>query len=212
VIPACEHFGGQARELIGKALELQSKLGRFRHHLRLRGRRGGRGEAACGDDRRDPRLGAQNPFVMAGARIHDYQPHAHWKQDIDILVGGARQGARLHHAGPSRLQRRKWAEMIAYIQDVSKKNRLQREVPVHVLIETHGALHERGPSRSFPPCRCSTFGLMDFVSGFHGAVNSANMRSPGQFEHPLIARAKTEVATAALAHGVVPRGTTSRST
>jgi citrate lyase subunit beta/citryl-CoA lyase len=30
------------------------------------------------------------------------------------------------------------------------------------------------------------------------------MKSPGQFEHPLISRAKCEISTAALAHGVVP--------
>ncbi len=48
------------------------------------------------------------------------------------------------------------------------------------------------------------FGLMDFVSGHHGAINASNMRSPGQFEHPLVARAKADVVAAALAHGVVP--------
>jgi citrate lyase subunit beta / citryl-CoA lyase len=42
------------------------------------------------------------------------------------------------------------------------------------------------------------------VSGHHGAIASSNMRSPGQFEHPLIARAKTDIVAAALAHGVVP--------
>jgi citrate lyase subunit beta/citryl-CoA lyase len=42
------------------------------------------------------------------------------------------------------------------------------------------------------------------VSGHHGAVSALNMRSPGQFEHPLVVRAKTEVVAAALAHGVVP--------
>ena len=30
------------------------------------------------------------------------------------------------------------------------------------------------------------------------------MKSPGQFDHPLVARAKCEIATAALANGVVP--------
>jgi citrate lyase subunit beta/citryl-CoA lyase len=30
------------------------------------------------------------------------------------------------------------------------------------------------------------------------------MRSPGQFEHPLLVRAKVEIVAAALAHGVVP--------
>jgi citrate lyase subunit beta / citryl-CoA lyase len=45
---------------------------------------------------------------------------------------------------------------------------------------------------------------MDFVSGHHGAIPASAMRSPGQFEHRLLARAKAEVVAAALAHGVVP--------
>jgi citrate lyase subunit beta/citryl-CoA lyase len=45
---------------------------------------------------------------------------------------------------------------------------------------------------------------MDFVSGHHGAIPASAMRSPGQFEHKLLARAKAEVAAAALANGVVP--------
>ncbi len=48
------------------------------------------------------------------------------------------------------------------------------------------------------------FGLMDFVSGHHGAIPASCMRSPGQFEHRLIARAKAEVVAAALANGVIP--------
>jgi citrate lyase subunit beta/citryl-CoA lyase len=48
------------------------------------------------------------------------------------------------------------------------------------------------------------FGLMDFVSGHHGAIPASAMRSPGQFEHRLLARAKTEVVAAALANGRVP--------
>jgi hypothetical protein len=45
---------------------------------------------------------------------------------------------------------------------------------------------------------------MDFVSGHHGAIPGSAMKSPGQFEHPLIVRAKCEIAAAALANGVVP--------
>ena len=45
---------------------------------------------------------------------------------------------------------------------------------------------------------------MDFVSAHHGAIPASAMRSPGQFEHRLLARAKTEVVAAALANGVVP--------
>jgi citrate lyase subunit beta/citryl-CoA lyase len=45
---------------------------------------------------------------------------------------------------------------------------------------------------------------MDFVSAHHGAIPASAMRSPGQFEHKLLPRAKTEVVAAALANGVVP--------
>ena len=45
---------------------------------------------------------------------------------------------------------------------------------------------------------------MDFVSGHHGAVPASAMRSPGQFEHKLVVRAKAELVAAALAHGIVP--------
>ena len=45
---------------------------------------------------------------------------------------------------------------------------------------------------------------MDFVSAHHGAIPASAMRSPGQFEHRLLARAKTEVVAAALANGVIP--------
>jgi citrate lyase subunit beta/citryl-CoA lyase len=45
---------------------------------------------------------------------------------------------------------------------------------------------------------------MDFVSGHHGAIPGSAMTSPGQFEHPLVARAKCEISAAALATGRVP--------
>ena len=96
------------------------------------------------------------------------------------------------------------AEMIAAIGDVAKKKKVKRVVPVHILVETHGALHHVWSLASLPGVQVLDFGLMDFVSGHHGAIHASNMRSPGQFEHPLLVRAKTEVVAAALAHGVVP--------
>ena len=82
--------------------------------------------------------------------------------------------------------------------------RLAHEIPVHVLIETHGALHDAWEIAALDGVQTLDFGLLDFVSGHHGAISSSNMRSPGQFEHPLIARAKADIVAAALAHGVVP--------
>jgi citrate lyase subunit beta/citryl-CoA lyase len=96
------------------------------------------------------------------------------------------------------------AEMVGYIDDVSRRRKLKREIPVHVLVETHGALRDAWNIAALPRVQVLDFGLMDFVSGHHGAIHASNMRSPGQFEHPLIVRAKTEVVASALAHGVVP--------
>jgi citrate lyase subunit beta/citryl-CoA lyase len=75
---------------------------------------------------------------------------------------------------------------------------------VHVLIETHGALREVWQIAALPGVESLDFGLMDFVSGHHGAIPGSAMKSPGQFEHPLVSRAKCEIAAAALANGVIP--------
>jgi len=72
------------------------------------------------------------------------------------------------------------------------------------LIETHGALREAWQIAALPHVESLDFGLMDFVSSHHGAIPATAMRSPGQFEHPLVARAKCEIAAAALGNGVVP--------
>jgi citrate lyase subunit beta/citryl-CoA lyase len=73
-----------------------------------------------------------------------------------------------------------------------------------VLIETHGALREVDEIAAMPWLQVLDFGLMDFVSGHHGAIPSSAMRSPGQFDHALVARAKADTVAAELAHGVVP--------
>ena len=57
---------------------------------------------------------------------------------------------------------------------------------------------------AIPGLQALVFGLLDFVSDHRGAVPASAMRSPGQFQHRLIARAKAEVAAAALAYGLVP--------
>jgi citrate lyase subunit beta / citryl-CoA lyase len=202
VIPACEHFAGSER-LIGKALELQSKLGRV-FDITCDCEDG----AEAGKEKQhaemivDVLTSPKNPFAMAGVRIHDYT-HPHWKKDIEILVGGA--GKVLAYITlPKSTAAAQAAEMIASIGEVAARTKLKREIPVHVLVETHGALHDAWQIAQLDTVQVLDFGLMDFVSGHHGAINSSNMRSPGQFEHPLIVRAKTEIVSAALAHGVVP--------
>jgi citrate lyase subunit beta/citryl-CoA lyase len=202
VLAACEHFAGSERMIV-KALELQSKTGRiFDVTCDCEdGAPAGR-ETAHAEMIVDVLNSARNAFGMAGARIHDFT-HSHWKRDVDILVGGA--GKVISHLTiPKSTRAEQAAEMIGYIQTVARERGVGREIPVHVLVETHGALHDAWRIAALPHVQSLDFGLMDFVSGHHGAIHASNMRSPGQFEHPLLVRAKTEIVSAALAHGVVP--------
>lgn len=202
VIPSCEHFAG-SEKLIMKALQLQAELGPV-FDITCDCEDG----AAAGQERAHAEMivrvlnSEANVHKMAGARIHDYT-HSSWKQDVDILVGGAGQ-VLAYLTIPKCTRAAQAAEMIAYIQQVATRHGIKREIPVHVLIETHGALHEAYQIAALPWVQVLDFGLMDFVSGHHGAIPASAMRSPGQFEHQLLARAKTEVVAAALAHGVVP--------
>jgi citrate lyase subunit beta/citryl-CoA lyase len=72
------------------------------------------------------------------------------------------------------------------------------------LIETHGALADVFAIAALPQVQSLSFGIMDFVSAHYGAIPSAAMRSPAQFSHPLVTRAKLEIAAACHAHGKVP--------
>ena len=201
-LAACEHYAGSER-LIGKALELQRRLGPI-FDLTCDCEDG----AEAGKERQHAEmivavLAARGEAPGAvGVRIHD-GTHPHWKKDVDILVGGA--GRWLAYLTlPKCTSAAQAAEMAGYIQSVAARRKVGRAIPLHVLVETHGALHEAWEIAALPDVQVLDFGLMDFVSGHHGAIQASNMRSPGQFEHPLIVRAKAEVVAAALAHGVVP--------
>jgi citrate lyase subunit beta/citryl-CoA lyase len=75
---------------------------------------------------------------------------------------------------------------------------------VHFLIETHGALRDVFAIAALPRVQSLSFGLMDFVSAHQGAIPVSAMSALGQFEHPLIRRAKLEIAAACHASAKVP--------
>jgi len=202
LIPACEHFAG-SEKLILKALSLQDSIGPV-FDITCDCEDG----AASGQERDHAEMivrvlnSEANKHRMAGARIHDHT-HPAWKQDLDILVGGA--GKVLSYITiPKCTDISQAKEMIAYIQKMAVFHGIEREIPVHILIETHGALRQVHEIAALPWLQVLDFGLMDFVSAHNGAIPASAMRSPGQFEHRLLARAKSEVAAAALANGVVP--------
>ena len=201
-IPSCEHFAG-SEKLIVKALELQDRLGPI-FDITCDCEDG----AQAGKEKEHAEMVVRvlgspaNRRRMAGVRIHDYT-HPAWKQDVEVVVSGA--GSVLAYITiPKATAAAQVAEMIIHVEQVAAKHGIRRQIPIHALVETHGALHDAAEIARLPGMQVLDFGLMDFVSGHHGAIPAAAMRSPGQFEHKLLARAKTEVVAAALAHGVIP--------
>jgi len=96
------------------------------------------------------------------------------------------------------------ADVLAYIREGCTARGITREIPIHVLIETHGALADVWLIAHLRWIQVLDFGMMDFVSAHNGAIPASCPRSPGQFEHRLLSRAKAEIVAAALANGVVP--------
>lgn len=206
VIPACEHFAG-SEKLIGKALQLHEKLGPI-FDITMDCEDG----APAGREKQHAEMvvemqkSALNVHKMAGVRIHDYTRES-WKQDVDIIVAGA--GNEIAYITiPKPTEARQVAEMIDYIKSACDKHKIggarPREIPIHVLVETHGALRDVFEIAALPWLQVLDFGLMDFVSGHHGAIPASAMKSPGQFDHALVARGKAETVAAALTCGVIP--------
>ena len=202
ILPAVDHYAG-SEKLMKKALALQQELGPI-FDITCDCEDG----AHAGAEREHAEMAASvimdagNLFNRVGARIHDVT-HPHWRQDLEILVGGA--GSRLPFITlPKPCSAADVATQIAALREIEGRCGLARPIPVHVLIETHGALREVWEIAGLPGVESLDFGLMDFVSGHHGAIPGSAMKSPGQFDHPLVARAKCEISAAALANGVVP--------
>ena len=158
--------------------------------------------APVGQEREHAQLVAQLANNAAGgarvaARVHAVD-HPAFAQDMDIIAGQA--GQRLCHI------------MIPKVESVDDVLQAERallaagagHLPLHALIESPAAVHRAFEIAAHPRIQSLSFGLMDFVSAHGGAIPSAGMTSSGQFEHPLVVRAKADIAAAALANGVVP--------
>lgn len=202
ILPAVDHYAG-SEKLMKKALAVQHELGPV-FDITCDCEDG----AHAGAEAEHARMAAgivtseDNRFGRVGARIHDIT-HPHWEQDVDILVELA--GSRLAFLTIPKVRcAADAARQIESIRSAEERHGIEREIPVHVLIETHGALREAWEIAALDRVESLDFGLMDFVSGHHGAIPGSAMRSPGQFEHPLVTRAKCDISAAALANGVVP--------
>jgi citrate lyase subunit beta / citryl-CoA lyase len=201
-LPVCDHYAG-VEVRMRKSLALQAEMGPV-FDLTLDNEDGARvgGEldhaALVGELVMSP----GNAFGRVGSRIHPIG-HPQFHAVLDALL--QRAGARLAYLMIPKL--RGAAELqtaVDAIDDASRRAGLARVVPLHVLVETHGALREVESLAAHPRVESLSFGLMDFVSAHRGAVPLSAMGVVGQFEHPLVVRAKLAISAACHGHAKVP--------
>jgi citrate lyase subunit beta/citryl-CoA lyase len=144
---------------------------------------------------------AANRFGRVGARVHPWG-HAAFEADVDTLVSKA--GNRLAYLMIPKPEGADDVDRAVAAIDAACAHHGQPLLPLQVLIETHGALREVFRIAAHPRVESLSFGLMDFVSAHGGAIPKTAMELPGQFEHPLVVRAKLEIAAAAHAFSKVP--------
>lgn len=145
-----------------------------------------------------------NRFNRVGVRVHP--PSSDFFQDdLERILKKAVD--RVAYITLPKIDSAKQCDQaIEEIDRLTLRHRSSREgkIPVHVLIESPLALRDVDAIAQHPRVECLSFGLMDYVSAFQGAIADDAMTSPGQFEHPLVRAAKIQVSLAAHAHGKIP--------
>ncbi|WMW78957.1 aldolase/citrate lyase family protein [Undibacterium cyanobacteriorum] len=201
LLPVCDHYAG-SEKLMMKSLALQKELGPV-FDITFDCEDG----ASISDDRahatliRDLLLSEHNLYRRIGVRVHDSK-HPSFATDLSVIVQScAEQLAFVMLPKVSGVK-----EVIDAIEQVNQHaaTASQRKIPIHVLIETQSALAEVHEIAAIPQVESLSFGIMDFVSSHWNAIPATAMRSPGQFSHPLVMRAKVEIAAACHLHGKVP--------
>jgi citrate lyase subunit beta/citryl-CoA lyase len=201
-LPVCDHYAG-VEVRMRKSLELQAELGPV-FDVTLDAEDGAPvgGEAEHAALIAELLTGPHNRFGRVGARLPAVE-HDAFETVAQTIVGRAGgQAAYLmvpKVRGVADLQRA--AETI---DAIARDAGLARTIPLHALVETHGALREVQALAAHPRIESLSFGLMDFVSEHRGAIPQSGMSVTGQFEHPLVLRAKLEISAACHGFGKTP--------
>jgi citrate lyase subunit beta / citryl-CoA lyase len=201
-LPVCDHYSG-VEVRMRKSLELQAEMGPV-FDVTLDGEDG----APVGGEIEHAHLitelvnSSANRFGRVAVRVPPLD-HARFEDFLDLIVRGA--GARVPFLmfpkprGVADIDR-----AAAAVDEACRRHGIQRSIPLHALVETHGALREVDALAAHPRIESLSFGLMDFVAAHRGALPQWAMSAKGQFEHPLVLRAKLEISAACHAHGKTP--------
>ena len=200
-LPVCDHYSGVEMRM-RKSLQLQAEMTQefgtcvFDVSLDCEDGAPVGGEPEHAELVIDLALHAA-PEARVAVRVHPVD-HPSFEADMAAIAGKA--GHRLTHI------------MVPKVESVADVIRAEQalqhagasELPLHVLIESPAAVHRAFDIAAHPCVQSIGFGVMDFVSAHGGAIPSEGMSSAGQFTHPLVLRAKLEIASACHAFGKVP--------
>ena len=203
-LPVCDHYSGQP-ERMRKSLQLQAELtaemGRCVFDVTLDCEDGATvgQEAAHADLVADlVRTHTQaHPQARVAVRVHALE-HTAFVDDVARIVGQV--GDRLTHVMLPKVENVDQVALAARALDRAYGPNL----PLHVLLESPAAVQQAFAIAAHPRVQSISFGLMDFVSAHGGAIPASAMGVQGQFQHPLVLRAKLEIAAACHAYGKVP--------
>ena len=200
-LPVCDHYSGvEAR--MKKSLALQAEMAQefgacvFDVTLDCEDGAPVGGEAEHAQLVTELALAAA-PGMRVAVRVH---PVAHPSFDADIARIAGRAGQRLCHIMLPKVESVADVARAAAALDAAGA----AELPLQVLIESPLAVRNAFDIAAHPRVQSLSFGLMDFVSAHAGAIPAEGMAAAGQFSHPLVVRAKLEIASAAHAYGKVP--------
>ncbi|MES2582809.1 MAG: aldolase/citrate lyase family protein [Pseudomonadota bacterium] len=223
ILPVCDHYSGVEARMV-KSLQLQAEMteefGVCVFDVTLDCEDG----APVGGERDQANLvvalanSAHNaPDLIAsglrrriGARVHAVD-HSAFAADVDIVVGGAAQS--LSYVMVPKVESLADVEAaVAAIDAAVLPGQRADSLPLHVLIESPAAAHHAFEIAAHPRVESISFGLMDFVSAHAGAIPHTAMgvrdqndfQMLDQFHHPLVVRAKLDIASACHAAGKVP--------
>ena len=221
LLPVCDHYSGIETRMV-KSLQLQAEMteefGACVFDVTLDCEDGAPvgGEddhanmvvALANAAQAAPDLVAKGLRRRIGVRVHAVD-HAEFAADVHTVVGLA--GAALSYLMVPKVESFADVERVVAAMDAAARPGSE-PLPLHVLIESPAAVHRAFEIAAHPRVQSISFGLMDFVSSHGGAIPSSAMgvRRPDdgatldQFHHPLVLRAKLDIASACHAFGKVP--------
>jgi citrate lyase subunit beta/citryl-CoA lyase len=200
-LPVCDHYSGvEAR--MRRSLQLQAEMAQefgacvFDVTLDCEDGAPVGGEAEHAALVTELALAAA-PGARVAVRVHPVD-HPAFEADIQTIAG--RAASRLCHIMVPKVESVADVERAARALDAAGAGTLA----LHALIESPASVHRAFDIAAHPRIQSLSFGLMDFVSAHGGAIPGEAMGVTGQFTHPLVLRAKMEMASACHAHGKVP--------